>query len=253
MAPLDRSLPIPLYHQLKSILIAGIESGEWLPDQQLPTEAELAERFGVSAITVRQGLHELADLGYVRREQGRGTFVLRPKLTQGPRELTSFTEEMRRHRLAASSVVLRQAIVEAGDSVSEALRIRSADPVFLLKRLRKAGGEPIGIQTAYIPAELVSGLAGENLENTSLYELLQKRYGLRPASARETHSAVLLEGEAAELLGVPSGSPGLSAERVTYLPGRKPLELAHSLMRGDRYRIVLDLVSDAGQAGRKAK
>ena len=92
MYALDKSLPVPLYHQLKNILMTGIESGEWQPDQQIPTEEDLSKRFGISKITVRQALRELAGLGYIRREQGRGTFVSRPQLVQGPRELTSFTE-----------------------------------------------------------------------------------------------------------------------------------------------------------------
>src|SRR5262249_26473857 len=103
---LDKNLPVPLYHQLRCVLADAIESGQWKSGEQLPTEDQLAANFGVSKITVRQALQELASAGYVRREQGRGTFVAKATLDQGPRELTSFTEEMKRHRLQASSRVL---------------------------------------------------------------------------------------------------------------------------------------------------
>ena len=103
---LSRELPVPLYHQVKTQILRGIEAGQWHPEDRLPSEDELAERFSVSKITVRQAMRELAQLGYVRREQGRGTFVQRPPLVEGPRKLTSFSEEMRRHGAQASSEVL---------------------------------------------------------------------------------------------------------------------------------------------------
>ena len=101
--PLDKDLPVPLYHQLQVVLKAEIESGRWQPGEQIPTESQLAEDFRVSKITVRQAIQNLVDLGYVRREHGRGTFVAQRKFDEGPRGLTSFSEEMKGHRLAASS------------------------------------------------------------------------------------------------------------------------------------------------------
>ena len=127
-------------------------------------------------------------------------------------------------------------------AVAEALRILGDETVLVLKRLRIASGEPMGIQTARIPALLVPGLVDADLENVSLYEVLQTRYGLQAAKARETHSAVLIGSEEAALLGVEPYSPALAATRVTYLPDGEPFEVVNSIMRGDRYRIVLDLV-----------
>src|ERR1035441_3477946 len=133
---LDKNLATPLYHQLQNVLKAEIEIGRWRPDERLPSEQELGERFQVSKITVRQALTELAQSGYIRREQGRGTFVARRKFDEGPRELTSFTEEMKRHALVATSRVLGQTVVEAEARVADALRLAAPEPVFVLKRLR---------------------------------------------------------------------------------------------------------------------
>jgi len=95
MVILNRDLPVPLYHQVKTLILREIEAGRWRPEDQLPTEDELGDRFKVSKITVRQALRDLAELGYIRREQGRGTFVQRPPVILGPRELTSFTGDFR--------------------------------------------------------------------------------------------------------------------------------------------------------------
>jgi GntR family transcriptional regulator len=243
ISPLRKDSAIPLYHQVQCILMEAIETGQWQLGQQLPAESQLAEDFGVSKITIRQALQELAGLGYVRREQGRGTFVANTKFAQGPRELTSFSEEMRRHRLKASSRVLEQYIGKAEGQIAEALELAVGEPLFVLKRVRMTDGEPIGIQTAHIQAALTPGIENESFESASLYKVLRDRYGLQPARARETHCAALAEPEAAELLAIPAGAPVLAAERVTFLPGDKPLEFVKSVMRGDRYSIVLALVA----------
>jgi GntR family transcriptional regulator len=245
-SPLDKDLPVPLYHQLQGVLKAEIESRKWRADEQLPNETKLAERFGVSKITVRQALQKLAELGYIRREQGRGTFVARRKFDYGPRELTSFTEDMRRHDLAATSRILAQFVVEADARVADALLLPLNSPVFVLKRVRLAGGEPMSVQTAHIPAALVPGLVVT--EGISLYEVLQSRYDLYPARARETYFAAAAEPPAAELLGIPVGAPVFTVERVTLLPNERPFEFVQSVVRGDRYSIVLDLAKPGAAA-----
>jgi GntR family transcriptional regulator len=244
MAMLDKDLPIPLYHQLKCALISSIDSGQWQSGQQLPTEDQLAENFGVSKITVRQALRDLVDLGYVTRQRGRGTFVSKPKFDQGPRELMSFTQEMHRHHLTAGSRVIECSTAEASEHVAEALQLPPGEPVFVLKRLRMADAEPMGVQTAHIPLAMVPGLTADNLENVSLYELIQIKYGLQPARARETYFAIPSEPATAKLLGIAPGWPVFSVERVTFLPNGRPFEFVQSLMRGDRYSIILDLAAN---------
>jgi GntR family transcriptional regulator len=236
-----RDVPVPLYHQVKVAILREIEAGRWAPGDQLPTENELIERFHVSKITVRQALAELAQMGYIRREQGRGTFAQRPPLEEGPRELTSFTGEMRGHGMAASSQVLQQAIVPAPLDVADCLEIPRDTPVFRLRRLRLAEGQPMGLQTSYIPMHLTPGIDRLKFETASLYDVLATQYSLHAAAARETHRAILVGRDDAALLRVPAGSPALAAERLTRLADGRALEYVQSIMRGDRYKIVLDL------------
>jgi GntR family transcriptional regulator len=242
---LDRDLAVPLYHQLQNILKAEIEIGRWRPDQRLPSEQELGERFQVSKITVRQALTDLAQSGYIRREQGRGTFVARRKFDEGPRELTSFTEEMRRHDLVATSRVLAQFEAEADARVTDALRLPGKSRVLILKRLRLAATEPLSVQIAHIPAALVPGLhLGDGM---SLYEILQVRHHLYPARARETYVAALADDATAALLEIPVGAAVFAVERVTLTLNETPFEFVQSTVRGDRYAIVLDLVKNVGE------
>ncbi len=238
---LSKDLPIPLYHQLKTLLLEQIRAGAMKPNDRLPAEDELAATHGVSKATVRQALNELAVAGVLRREQGRGTFVAEPKLAQGPREMTSFTDEMRSRGFHPTSKVLKQDVTKAEAGVAEKLQITEGSQVMRLKRLRLADDEPMGIQTAYISLALAPQLAEEDFTDVSLYEVLDRKYGLWPARAKETYVATLLDRAEAKLLKVAAATPALSAERVSYLTSGQPLEVTYSIMRGDRYQIVLDL------------
>lgn len=243
MSILSRDLPFPLYHQLKTVLLREIEAGHWKPGDQLPTEDELVRRFQVSKITVRQALRELASQGKIRREQGRGTFVERPRVQQGPRELTSFTEEMRRHGMVSRSRVLEQETMPATEAIAAALDVPQDTPVFRLRRLRLADDEPMGVQTAFLPLDLVPGMAEIDVGDASLYDLLASRYSLHPAGARETYRVVVVRREDAALLRVAAGSPAMGAERVTSLADGRRLEYVQSVMRGDRYTVAVDLTA----------
>jgi GntR family transcriptional regulator len=237
---LSKHLPIPLYHQLKTILLERVKSGELKANDKLPSEDEIAEQYGISKATVRQAIGELANEGLIRREQGRGTYVAEQKIEQGPRALTGFTEEMRNRGLRSNSRVLKQRVIKADAEAAEKLRIHEGDSLFELTRLRLADGEAMGLQTAHILLALAPGLEDEDF-SASLYDVLENKYGLVPNTAEETHTAVLLEPREAKLLKVPAGSPALAAERITYLADGRPFELVKSIMRGDRYKIILQL------------
>lgn len=240
---LSRDVPAPLYHQLKTVLLREIEAGQWKPGDRLPPEDELVRRFQVSKITVRQALGELASQGTIRREQGRGTFVERPRVQQGPRELTSFTEEMRRHGMVSHSRVLDQRVIPAPAAVAAGLQIPADTQVFRLRRLRLADEEPMGVQTAFLPLDLVPGIGAIDIGDASLYDLLASRYSLHPASARETYRVVTLRREEAALLRVSPGAPAMGAERVTALADGRRMEVVQSVMRGDRYTVAVDLTA----------
>ena len=79
---IDKNTPIPLYFQLKSLLLAEIEDGTYLADSLIPTEKELCDMFHISRTTVRQALAELVQEGYLYRVKSKGTFVARPKIRQ---------------------------------------------------------------------------------------------------------------------------------------------------------------------------
>lgn len=238
---LDKLSPIPLYHQLRTVIQQKIEHGELKPNDRLPSEEAIASHYKVSKITVRQALLELDDAGLVKRYQGRGTFVTKERVEQGPRKLSSFTAEMKLRGLNASSKVLDQRVIRGDKHLAAKLEIGDYEEIFVLKRLRLASGEPMGIQTAHIPLALVPGIENERFADASLYKVFQRIYHLRPATARETHFAVAVGQEDADILGLNVGEPALAAERFTRLSNGCLLEYVESVMAAERYKIVLQL------------
>ena len=182
----DRNRPEPLWHQTELALRALIADGTWVDGAQLPNETRLGEMLGVSRITMRHALRNLEEWGLLRREQGRGTFVSSSTVIAGVRGPTSFTQEMADRGLAAIAGSRTEAM-PADNAIASALEIREGAAVCKIRRLRSGGGQPIGIQTAYLPAKRVPGLLDIGEPLPSLYATLRDRFGLVPQSALEIY------------------------------------------------------------------
>lgn len=233
--------PIPLYHQLRQDLRERIAAGEWRPGDQVPTIRELCQLYGVSRITAIQALGALAQEGLLDRKRGKGTFVAEPKIEHGPVRLLSFTEDIVRRRHVPGSRILELGRVRATKTVAARLQLAPDAGVVMLRRLRLADGKPMGVQNAYLPDDLFPGLAEVSEPIESLYRLLEVRYGVVPTKATESYEPIRVDGETASLLGVARGAPAFSVERVMRDQRNRLVEYTVSVMRGDRYKVVLDL------------
>ena len=212
-----------------------------MPGDRLPTEHDLAAWFGVSRMTLRHALAELAPRGLVTRTTGRhgGTFVAAPKLEQDLTTLAGFSEQLRRHGMVAGARVLSATPAPGRPGRGS----RAADRRGRPGRTRSGGsGWPTAGRSCSSarcsrrpgsPALLDCRLDG------SLYELLEVTYGLRPHRARESLEPVTAGVREAEALEVAEGAPLMLVERTAYARSGEPLEFARDLFRGDRTRVVV--------------
>jgi GntR family transcriptional regulator len=234
--PRKLSRASPKGTQLRSIMEDLIET--LTPGDPLPSERELAERYGVARMTVRSEITRLAAEGTVERVQGRGTFVAEARVAQAA-TLSSFTEDMRARGLKAGSRVLGQETVPADELVAGRLVIEPGTPVVRVRRVRTADGEPMALEEAFLPAERFGALAAEDLEGASLFTVLEERFGARFPTADQQVVAVEIVGEDANLLRVAPGRAGLKFHTILLDADERPLAYAWSLFRGDRYEIRL--------------
>ncbi len=224
----------PLYQQIKVLLLKGLEGGEWLPGQVIPSEVELAARFRVSQGTVRKAIDELATENVLVRRQGKGTFVathaerstqfrfLRLLPDDGrPPALQRRLLECRRMR--APGEVARLLALDAGEAAVQVRRLL----------LAPAGGElqPVVLDDIWLPGTLFKGLTMERLQNWRgpMYRLFEAEFAVHMIRAEEKLRAVAAQGDDAALLAVPAGTPLLSVERLAYTYGDRPVELRRGL------------------------
>ncbi len=237
-----RDSPVPYYYQLEEFLREQIENGTWKPGQKIPSEAELCAAFDVSRTVVRQALNELVQEGVLYRRKGKGTFVAEPKIRESlVQNLTGFYEDTVALGLKPSTKVLEQKVIPAPPKIAEALGLQENDPVIMIDRLRFVDSEPIVVVITYVPYDLCPELINEDVSTRSLYEILEKKYGLELVYGRRTLEAVAATREEAELLELEEGDPIVLLRSISYLKDGRPIEYFKARHRGDRSRFEVEL------------
>ena len=218
-------------------LIEKMEVGE-----AIPSERQLSTDLGVSRLTVRAALDDLAREGYLVRRRGAGTFVSEPKIAQ-ELTMTSFTDDMQRRGMRPESRTLELRVSPAGARLGRLLHVSPSESVVIARRLRLADGETMAIETLHVPERHVRGLTSKDLDEHSFYELLRDRYGIVVAGGTQTIEPTVTDEEESSALGVPLHSPAFRFERVTESDSGETVEFTDSVYRGDRYRLVTSLGS----------
>ncbi len=222
----------PLYRQIKSLILQGLESGEWQPGEAIPSEAELAVRFNVSQGTVRKAIDEMAAENLLVRRQGKGTYVASHN-DNDPRTSFRFLRLIPENGQleAPQSQPLECWRAKAGIEAARMLGIKFGAPITIVRRLLHFGAKPVVVEEIYLPGERFLGLTLEMLQEWqgSFYGMLESRFGARMIRAEERIRAVAADRANAKLLGVNEGAPLLSVERVSYTYGDKPVEWRRGL------------------------
>ena len=235
MSAIYRNSPLPRYYQLKEIMRERVQSDEWKPGELIPSERELSEKYGISRMTARQAITDLVNEGLFYREQGKGTFVSQRKITQQLIRLTGFTEDIKARGQKPGTKVLSAQMFPADETTAEKLRIDPGTLIFRLQRLRLADDEPLAIELSQISFKGCERLLEEDLEQNSLYRLLETKYGIPLLEADQELEAGLAGNEEAQLLKISLGRPVLFTRRITYTERNQPIEYAKAVYCGNKY------------------
>jgi len=236
---LDRTSPIPLYHQLAEAIEAAITCGDLGPGDRLENELSLTSRLGLARPTARQAIGELARKGLVVRKRGVGTQVLSRQINRETR-LSSLHDDLEAAGRSPKTQLLSYALGRASqDLLSCGAEVDPTSDFITCKRLRYADGVPLAILVNHLPAWL--GLAEDDLAAVPLYTLLRSR-GINLRVAHQTIGARLMTAEEARLLGEHRPAPGLTALRIVYDDAGRLIEVGQHVYRASHYSLEVSLV-----------
>ena len=233
----------PLYLQIRDLLVERLDAGQWRPGQAIPSELDLAGRYGVSHGTIRKAIDALAAENLVVRRQGKGTYVATH--TEERSSMFRFLRIRRndgRDEYPASRLIdVRRG--KASAEVARALELKPGSAVFVLRRLLEYGGEPAILDEIVLPATLFKGMTRTRVEayHGSMYSLFETQFAVRILKAQEKLRAVAADAATAALLHVEPGQPLLAVERVTRTYGDRPVEWRRGLCVTRRHHYQNDL------------
>jgi GntR family transcriptional regulator len=224
-----------LAEQARKRLLEMISSGTLRPGDRLGTERDLAAELSVSRSTLRQTLAVLAQTGIIRRVPGRagGTFVAHAKVERDLSATVGLPEYLRRRGFVAGTQVLSATMAGADDLAAGHLAIPPGSLVIDISRIRLADRIPISLERIQLPAEAFPGLLELPLGG-SIYELLDRRYGIRPEDVVEHLEVAEASADEAALLGVGTNAPLLAITRTSSTSRGIPFEFSQDLFRADR-------------------
>jgi GntR family frlABCD operon transcriptional regulator len=234
----------PLYEQLKQTIVGTIMEGEYAYGDRLPGELDLATTYGVSRITVRRALSELADEGYLESKQGRGTFVQYRHINRQMRSFGGFSETTRDAIKNKKTRILSKMIVEADLNLADKLQVEPGTRLLHLKRVMSDDEVPYLLDNAWFLESLYPGLIDEIRDNVSTFELAKQKYGIVFAKAFKTISVMRAGTEHAELLKCMPGDPLFSITKVIRDPADVPVHYSHYFVMGDRCVYTLEVSMD---------
>jgi GntR family transcriptional regulator len=244
---------LPQYAKIKLDVIAKIKGGVWEEGSQIPPETELESLYNTSRITVRRAMEELEKDGYIRRIQGKGTFVAsaEPSLVKPEKEIKSFTQQLADARMEATTRIIEAGVCRAGEAQGRVLEgfeseIGEDGEVIRIQRLKSGNGKPFALQTVYLLPRKCPEILNFPVEDLQhLFKLYKTTYGREITTAREALRVASASAEEAELLQIETGAPVVLRDRISLDQYNESFEVLHSVDRVDRfvyeYVIAVDL------------
>jgi DNA-binding GntR family transcriptional regulator len=230
---IDRSSPVPLYHQLAEQLAEAINGGELQPGDAFENEVALGERLSVSRPTVRRAIQELVGQGLLLRRRGLGTTVANRKVHRRA-ELTSLYDDLARAGGKPSTTVLTHEKVR-DERVATALDLPEDTEFLSVVRLRRSGDTPLAVLRNWLPPS-IGDITREELETHGLYALLRER-GVRPVVAHQSIGARTATAAERRYMGIRGSEPVLTMTRSAFDAVGKPVEYGDHCYRSSNYAI----------------
>lgn len=230
---------VSVWRQIADTLATEIRNRSFAASGKLPSETELAARFGVNRHTLRQAVGALQTEGLVRIEQGRGMFVQHELLNYALSRRTRFSENLLRQGLLPGKQLLTARQLPAPATAARALKLAKGEAVLMVETLNEANEQPVDLAVAYYPAARFDGLLDMLHDGVSSSAILQ-RFGVEDYLRAESRITTQMPSdETARLLKQPVTRPLLCVESVDVDMQGRPIKYGETVFCGDRVQLVV--------------
>jgi GntR family transcriptional regulator len=233
------NLYLTKHRQIIDALTEKITQGHLKPYDRLPSEKELCGQWQASRSTIRKAMDQLTDRGKIFRVPGKGSFVSFPKISHQTSQVLSFTEKMRAQGLEVETRLIHKEMIDSNEEIASALKLSPQERVLKVQRLRIVKGEPLALQTSFIPPAICRGLMNEDFESRSLNLLIEEQCDTRLSRSDVWIEAPIVSRKEQQLLGNPLAPLFLAVVGLTFDQNGKPVRFSRGVFRGDRVRLKI--------------
>ena len=238
---------IPLYFQIEQILKSKIITSEFMPGDQIPTEKDLSETYGVSIITARQAILRLVNEGLLVRQQGKGTFVREDITDLYTLQLSGRINDLISNGLRTQEVnVLDIVKLKANKRIAKTLNLGPGEEVVKVRRIRSANDVPVSYIVNYLPLGIGEKILKKDLQRYPMLQILMDQFKIPLKSGTQFIEAIVADHEISSALSVSVFSPILCIETVIFADRKKPVEFVRTYVRPDRYKYSVNLTLRKG-------
>lgn len=229
-----------LYVQVYDILKASVEQGQWLVSSMIPTEDELCRMYDVSKATIREAIAELVRDGYVRRQQGKGTFVICAEPHRGVAMRTRITENLVGSETTFNIEIIATGIMAPTEDIKIYLQTEEDLQYIFTKRL--VGGKAVFIDETYFPCSLFPDISVDDIVHKSIYDLVDGKAGSKIVKVLQTIEVVRITADKTAILDTEEGSPALQIHRIIVGSDGKPMAYTRLIGSGSKYKMQMEFV-----------
>lgn len=220
---IDKNSYIPAYIQIKDHFLKLIETHELKPGDQIPPENDIVQISGLSRMTVRQGIQQLVQQGYLKAQRGLGTFVTTPAVTVDTMSFCSF-KQLGFQGQEIHTKVYTLEIKSVSAHIAKLLDITNKEPIWYCERTRFIGEKPIIFEIAYLPKHLFPNLTKKDLEN-SKYSWIQQTLSNNISFTKKEYSAIMLNKRLSEIFtDLTTKTPIIQMNMLSFLDNHTPFE-----------------------------
>ncbi len=234
---------IPLYSQLKNLIIDKIENGEYPENSKIPSEQELCDVFGISRPTVRQAISELTNNGYLFKEKGKGTFVAPSKSRIDIKNYSGFTDSILDSQVPGERDVISTNIINGSDYKKLEEIFNTSNTEFAqIMYLTKNSTDVFSLNISYIPLSYFPSIIDDIKQKKPSYDILRGKYPLIPVKTRSTLEIVYTDQSDAQYIQVQMGQALIKIENILYSKSGQVVEYVVSKYRADKCQLVFENV-----------